>query len=335
MLESVGSTKILGVVNSVQPVGGAPVVYRRFRAGTEVAGMLDIPGAALATIIGWDAADITCVMANAPGPLELLPTKHYRHDPYNPVRSGWLKVERDTDKGRELLFDLPKVDPYEEIYGKTAQEVWWGLIDETLIDPAEMAKVNKLTPVSAYNIALRQAKKFHDTVGLYCHPNTYAHYGADRKEDSFGTVHWTTKSKLPEVLQDGHGRVRAEHWTKLGTATIGLDQKVITFKLENKEKPRTDDDWNAGDGTVPVESAALIKDQAKHIFRMKGFDHAASYKNDNVIENVLYCLGKIIQGATHIKDLPQNKGEPCPDPAATSVNNSSDSDAQPSPVFAS
>lgn len=69
--------KVLGVFHSVQPVTGAPAVYRRFRAGTEVDGAFDISGAGAAVVLGWDAADVTCVLANAIGPLELLPTQDY------------------------------------------------------------------------------------------------------------------------------------------------------------------------------------------------------------------------------------------------------------------
>lgn len=315
--------KILGVVNSVQPVGGAPVVYRRFRAGTEVGGMLDIPGAVAAAIIGWNAADITCVMANSPGPLELLPTTHYP--------SGWLKMEHKVGDKRELLFNLPISDPYTEIYSKTAKEVWWGMIDESLIDPAGVAKKDKTTPIEMYLAALKQAKKYHDQVQLYCHPNTYAHFGADAKEISFGSVHWTTSADLPSNIKDGLAGLVSENWTKLGKAQVGTENDGITFKLENKAKPKNDDDPDAGDSTVPINSGLLIKENATHVFKMKGFDHAASYQNDNVIDNVLYCLGKIIQGAIPAKDLPQTKGEECP----ASTSDSPDSASEPSSASAS
>ncbi|AMP04982.1 esterase/lipase family protein [Collimonas pratensis] len=339
--------QILGVVNSVQPVGGAPVVYRRFRAGTEVGGMFDIEGAALSTIIGWDAADITCVMANSSGPMELLPTKHYP--------SKWLRMERQGDstgespqtpdpsdvfaksmqKDRHPLFSLPISNPYSEIYARTAQEVWWGMIDETLIDPADVAKDRKITPIKMHRTALKDAENFHDTVELHCHPNTYAHYGADAKQDSFGSVHWVTSADIPSDVREGLTGLTSREWNKTGKAAVGSENDGITFKLENKVKPQNDDDPNAGDATVPYLSAALVGEEATHVFKMKGFDHAASYKSDDVIENVLYCLGKIIQGAIPAKDLPQNKGETCPAPAAAPASDSPESDSQSSPASAS
>lgn len=320
--------KILGVVNGVQPMGGAPVVYRRFRAGTEVGGILDIPGAVAATIIGWSAVDITCVMANSPGPLELLPTKHYP--------PGWLQMEGFTNGKRDLLMPaLPVADPYAEIYSKRVQDLWWGMIDETLIDPANIHKKNKMTPFDAYKIAITKARDFHETAQLYCHPNTFAHFGADAKEISFGSVHWTTHADIPSNIKDGLSGLPTGDWTKYGKAQVGTENDGINFRLQDKTKPKDDDDPDAGDGTVPLHSAALVGDNATHVFKMKGFAHAESYKNENVIENVLYCLGKIIQGAKPAKDLPQTKGETCSAPAPASASDSSESASQPSPASAS
>lgn len=317
--------KILGVVHGVQPAGGAPAVYRRFRAGTEVNGLFDIPGAMAAVIFGWDAADITCVMANSPGPLELLPTKHY---PKN-----WLRVEKEIRNGyRKILFELPESDPYLEIYSKRTQDVWWGMVDETLIDPAKIHPTKGVTAWENYQDSLLIASNFHDKIKLDCHPNTYAHYGSDAGQISFGSVHWTTKAEIPDDLKYGLNTELAEKWTKLGQADIASNKNSITFKLDNKSKPDSDVVPDAGDGTVPTQSGALIKTGAKHVFQMKGFAHAESYKDKNVIENVLYCIGKIIQGATPVNDLPKNKGEICPDPTEASVDTSSDSVSQSSPV---
>ncbi|HWW05251.1 hypothetical protein [Collimonas sp.] len=322
-----GGDKILGVVNSVQPVGGAPVVYRRFRAGTEVGGMFDLPGAVAAVIIGWSAAEITCVMANSAGPMELLPTKHFPQ--------GWLHMERKTSSDREQLITLPISDPYEEIYSYRVQDRWWGMIDETLIDPAGSIAKLGAKPIENFNKVLDMARDFHDKAGLYSHPNTYAHYGADAKQISFGSVHWVTAADLPSGVKTGLIGLPTERWTKYGKAEVGTENDGITFKLQDKTKPKSDDDPDAGDSTVPVQSAALVGENATHVFKMKGFDHAASYKNENVIENVLYCLGKIIQGAIPAKDLPQNKGETCSAPAPTSVIDSPDSVSQASPASAS
>jgi len=317
--------KILGVVHGVQPVGGAPAVYRRFRAGTEVGSVFDIPGNVVATIMGRDAADITCVLANAPGALELLPTKHYA--------KYWLRVEQDSGKADPYpLFQLPKSDPYAEIYSKRVQDVWWGMVDETLIDPANIHKKNNIPAWDAYQYALTQARNFHDKLGLHCHPKTYAHYGSDADQTSFGTLHWTTRSGIPDHLKHALPAELAGKWSKLGSTDIASNKKSITFELANKSKPASDFGPDAGDGTVPASSGALIKIGAKHVFQMKGFEHSKSYRNENVIANVVYCLGKIIQQATPAKDLPEKKGKACLAPTVASSNTSSNSVSSPSPV---
>jgi hypothetical protein len=84
---------------------------------------------------------------------------------------------------------------------------------------------------------------------------------------------------------------------------------------------------DSGDGTVPgVSGASIAKaDGAQCVFRMKGFDHQGSYANRDVIENVMYCMGKIIQMAIAAKDLPSTKGEETP------PWSDQDSDYAPSP----
>ena len=109
------SSQILGVVHGVQPVGGAPVVYRRLRAGTEVKEGFDQMGAGTAAVLGWSAADTTPALACAPGALELLPTQHYP--------PGWLTFEQGTDGIGQAMPPLPKADPYDEIYSKTTDDV--------------------------------------------------------------------------------------------------------------------------------------------------------------------------------------------------------------------
>ncbi|MGL1409641.1 hypothetical protein ACSTIX_24320, partial [Vibrio parahaemolyticus] len=74
--------RILGVVHGVMPALGAPATYKRIRAGFEGAGQV---------VLGRNAAECTAVMANAPGPLELLPTAQYKTWS-NRGERHWLRV---------------------------------------------------------------------------------------------------------------------------------------------------------------------------------------------------------------------------------------------------
>ena len=293
---------ILGVVHSVLPVGGAPVVYRRFRAGTEADGLFDIPAAVAAAIIGWDAADVTCVLANSPGPLELLPTKHYP--------PGWLRFEyRNGKETKEVMPALPVSDPYQEIYSKTVKDVWWGMIDENLIDPAGLTSSGDSTPINAYRRVLKTAMTFHDTVQLECHPVTYAHFGCDPKHVSFGRVIWATGDALTPAGTSMVSNAQPASHTKLGASMLALGDEKVKFELVNHEPATKDDNFNAGDGTVPLPSGELITQcsPSPKAFRMTGFDHQMSYGNLHVQTNVLYCIGKIVQLATPVAELPQCK----------------------------
>jgi pimeloyl-ACP methyl ester carboxylesterase len=293
---------ILGVVHSVQPVGGAPVVYRRFRAGTEAKGVFNIPAAVAASIIGWDAADVACVLANSPGPLELLPTKHYP--------PGWLRFEsRHGGETKELMPALPVSDPYEEIYSRTVKDVWWGMIDEALIDPAGLTSSGDAGPINAYRRALKAAKTFHETVQLQCHPVTYAHFGSDPKQVSFGRVTWVTSDALPVRSAGLLPAAQAASHTKLGVSTLMLGEETATFKLMSHEPASAADKTNAGDGTVPLASGQLITkcSPSPKVFSMTGFDHQMSYGNLHVQKNVLYCIAKIVQLAAPVSQLPPCK----------------------------
>jgi hypothetical protein len=86
--------------------------------------------------------------------------------------------------------------------------------------------------------------------------------------------------------------------------------------------------------TVPGPSGRLVEDggeSVKLVCRMKGFDHQGSYNHPDVLTNVTYCLGKLIQLATPIDQLPQSKGSPWPDTSAADSSESASS-SSPEPV---
>lgn len=270
--------KVLGVVHGVQPVTGAPAVYRRFKAGTETNGMLDIAGIVGAVILGWDAADVTCVLGNSPGPMELLPTKHYE--------PGWLWI---TDGKR--IIRLPKEDPYKEIYEVSTEKQWWGMVDPKLLDPAEKLKSDEDVDPQKYFLAqLRTAEKFHKRLELTCHPNTYAYYGDDQSQRSYHRVVWRTFTNQLQGFSDqdilGGQRTAAE---LTGRTRVEIHGRPIGFALDGKDGP--------GDGTVPTPSGQAVGKLAgiRDVYRLQGFDHQMSYKDEIAQHTVLYSIAKIAQ----------------------------------------
>lgn len=164
--------EVLGIVHGVMPALGAPAAYRRMRAGFEAQKFLD-------RIVAWSLGDegdeVTAVLANAPGGLELLPNEAYGN--------GWLQIRQ----GGRILKSLPeRGDPYTEIYA--LRDVWYRLIREEWINPANQ-KPRYAGPAMTQTY-LNRARDFHRDISTTYHPLTYAHYGADRERRSYGTVVW-------------------------------------------------------------------------------------------------------------------------------------------------
>jgi len=104
-----GRENILGIVHGVMPDLGSPAAYRRMKTGER-----GIVGA----VIGADAASLMPVLAQSPGPLQLLPGRAYG--------PGWLKIHSDTER-----INKPESDPYTEIY--LNERDWWRLCEKELL----------------------------------------------------------------------------------------------------------------------------------------------------------------------------------------------------------
>ncbi len=289
--------KILGVVHGVQPVTGAPVVYRRFKSGTETGGFFDIAGIGAAVVLGWDAADTTPVLGNSPGPMELLPTRHYG--------PGWLRIrDRNGNEFRlpqgdpaAILEGREEADPYADIYKVSALDKWWGMVDPGLLDPAKKVVISEEQSAQGHFLRqLRKAKEFHDTIGLTCHHATYAHYGDDPKHESFASVIWETSDDLSGITAEELMNAPRTSAKLTGKTKVDIAGTTYTFKLKDRDGP--------GDGTVPTPSgeAARRLEGIRDVFGLDGFDHQFSYNNEIAQHTVLYAVGKLVQQITIKED---------------------------------
>lgn len=263
--------KILGVVHGVLPAIGAPAAYKRMRCGFEekLGGLDPIP-----KIIGNKGSEVTAVLGNSAGGLQLLPSKAYGN--------GWLQVRQQG-----ILFgSFPQHgDPYEEIY--KLRNRWYGLIREEWINPSNLGDAT-FERTCGY---LDEARDFHDTLGDYYHPRTYAHYCADPGQASWESVVWN-------IHRDFTGR----HWTDLSIVKDNLKGELkVSQRNENGHKSLTTIKLGAaagpGDQTVPLKSAEhqLLKGALKGAFRQTGYEHQQSYNNERALNSTLYCVVKIVQ----------------------------------------
>ncbi|MDR3410885.1 MAG: hypothetical protein P4L87_08085 [Formivibrio sp.] len=281
LTEVVKSNLVLGVVHGVQPASGAPATYKRIRAGFEGPDQL---------ILGRDAADCTAIMANAPGPLELLPFADYNQG------KPWLKVR---DKHSKSEKPLPVNDPYQDIY---MSDKWYGLIpvaNEGLMDPATIVK-----PALPMGRSLRTEFKrrigdvmnFHRLISEQYHKLTYVHYGAETSRKCWLDVFWEGSPGDKDI-----GDFKCLHDDLNDTITLDGNLKLTIAAPDA-----------AGDGTVPLVSAQAQKlakgDRIKAVFEhgtagqgqhntAKGYDHQSSYNDPRSVYATLYGIIKIAQEA--------------------------------------
>lgn len=201
-------SKVLGVIHGVQPANGSPAGYWRMKGGFErphtipetepihwlktpksaaahkwntlvTKGLEFAPGISIgkgnitAWVLGSDGREVTALLGNMPGGLQLLPNKRYRD---NHGCAQWLVLRDEAGKRR----NLPKSDPYKEIY--RAKDVYWRLVNPEWLDPSnkviessdELPDIK--SPWDNYLIRLKEAESFHDALGAKVHPNTYQFY---------------------------------------------------------------------------------------------------------------------------------------------------------------
>jgi pimeloyl-ACP methyl ester carboxylesterase len=270
--------KVLGVVHGVMPTTGAATAYKRVKAGTE--GMTGIA-------LGADAADMTAVFAQAPGPLQLLPSAEYGN--------GWLKIKDGTH-----TESLPaQKDPYSEIY--TVRGKWWGLINDKLINPFDEKKQTLDKDWKAFEKLINKpVRKFHGEIAHRYHPNTYAFYGDDKAHSTWGDVVWERKS-LPTLVPEKSftsldNTKESALYFDSGTGHIELRGKsagrLVQANFDIKEALEN------GDGTVPVRSGKASQGKVRVCIGYPGVDHEGAYKNE---AQRLFTLWSIVKIAQHVK----------------------------------
>jgi hypothetical protein len=151
-------------------------------------------------------------MANAPGPLELLPTAQYKTKSGQGTRH-WLRASYTTmnseGQAQEQDVLLGDGDPYADIYLNNSED-WWKLVKEDLIDPAGRAEREKaksegkeiveenegITDFSKFVKNMERARELHNLINDKYHKNTYAYYAADPKQLAWNEVHWKSDKSL-------------------------------------------------------------------------------------------------------------------------------------------
>lgn len=292
--------KVLGIVHGVMPAIGAPAAYKRMRAGFEDPGMMSSVTESLAAKVAGNFGDeVTAVLANAPGGLELLPTESYGN--------GWLRVRHI---GRDLEAWPKQGDPYSEIYKRRG--TWYALFREDWINPSGRTPRQAGGTFERTCDYLDQVQQFHRTIASTYHPNSYAHYGADRARQSFGEVVWEIRNCADPTGWQNWPVVRDNRQGTLEFASRNPNEgnNAGTSRFSIVPRPFNDDAPTSmhavilpplapGDQTVPARSAdhQLNSGTFKGVFRQTGYEHQSSYKDPRAIASTLYSIVRIAQKA--------------------------------------
>lgn len=281
--------QVLGVVHGVMPAIGSPAAYRRMRCGTESSG-----GNPANLVLGNHGSEVTAVLGNSQGGLELLPSNAYGN--------GWLQIQK---KG-VVLKKLPENgDPYSEIY--KLREPWYRLFREDWLNPAGLRNRGFENSCEL----LDGAKSFHEKINAVYHTLSFAHYGADSNRPSWETLKWDLDPKFKGkdweklcIYSDGKmGHLRLfESDTDIPDAadlphTPPIDGEPdivmtpVNFSLSMG--PST----GAGDQTVPLRSSdqQFLSNKFTGVFRQVGYEHQKSYKDLCATKATLYSLVRIIE----------------------------------------
>ena len=221
--------KIMGIIHGVQSSNGSPAVYWRMKVGFERSHSISettlmhwfknpvktlkfkkdsavnsVVGTATSWTLGTDGEEVTALLGNMPGGLELLPNKQYRN---NDGSTQWLELIDDQG----IRKALPKSDPYREIYEQ--DDVYYRLVNPEWLDPGEKEKKDGLadleTAWNLYLINLDEAESFHERLtDKELHHETYQFYSsgiASSDRVVFDIVDdniWETFKRKAGILKD-------------------------------------------------------------------------------------------------------------------------------------
>ncbi|HSO00458.1 MAG TPA: hypothetical protein VLS89_19335 [Candidatus Nanopelagicales bacterium] len=261
--------KILGVLHGVQPVTGAPAAYKRMKGGFEGAAQV---------VLGRNAREVTAILANAPGGLELLPTRDYVN---TDGEKAWLTVK---SSGGQVLRRLPASDPYAEIYLEQAQ--FYRLVNPAYVTPEATGAPTERDPWQRYTQHLNTAKGFHEAIKLNRHDETYTYHGAGTKYKAWDRVEWVTSRDRWFFSEQGADEVAAAaSGPMLWKSSNDNGEEKFTVAGQRRDyEADLQDATGEGDGTVPVPSgdALATSGSVKEHLAVEGIDHQMSYDNEKV-----------------------------------------------------
>ncbi|WP_338770388.1 hypothetical protein [Massilia sp. METH4] len=272
--------KILGVYHNVMPSSGAAATYKRMRFGFQ-----DRPGILAgfaARVLSINGEHATAILANAQGPLELLPSTWYG--------TGWLKV---VDGAGNVLDSWPKEDYSALKYVYLQPEtIWWRLINPKWVNPARLTE-DEGGGIAKVHRRIENAIDFIESICSTFHPSqTYASYCNSKKRQCFGEVVFKIMDKdLFDTSKTNLAPVTT--WVPVsddarGNLTVKAGNRILTLSLQPPS--------SSGDETVPAERSARMVGGMRFVHgtgESDGYEHQDSYSQKEVLDAMLYAVASI------------------------------------------
>jgi hypothetical protein len=278
------AVKVLGMYHSVMPTLGAAAAYRRMRFGFQE--KEGIKAQYFAEIIAIDGQHATAILANTPGPLELLPAAGYGKD-WLKVVDGCGRTIRSWPHGKENALDSIYLQP---------RDSWWRLVNPDWVNPGNVL-VKDGGGLDNVIKRLKNANAFLDSIETTFHrTQCFASYCASDEHKSYGSLVFKV---IDREIWDSRTITlpTADTWKLLtddnkGTLTVQAGKRMLTLKLQAMDAP--------GDETVPAErSAGKISGTLFPHGNAKGsgYEHQDSYAHPQVLTSLLYSIVRIANTA--------------------------------------
>ncbi len=303
-----GQDLVHTVIHGAMPTHGSPAAYKRMRAGFwanyKWSPLHNLKAEVGQEALGNDASQVTPMLANSPGGLQLLPNQYHQSVDGS---KDWLKVSF-ADKGD--IQSLPKAgDPYKEIYRDRTS--WWRLTDPAFVNPRHN-NVDESWGWYKDNLAL--AKRFHEKLGeTGFHKPTKMSYCASEENLCWDEVEWKVESTIAKEDKAAAKQLLSDSDLPFRDNGQGDLEFLLRRRKSGRGAPIFDTfDVNlqaaqaAGDGTVHTGSGLHIKGldlgvlesepttESDKSDEFESYTHDASYDSNRVRTQVAKWISEII-----------------------------------------
>ncbi|WP_417843360.1 esterase/lipase family protein [Thalassospira sp.] len=264
-----GDANCHAIIHGAMPTYGAAAAYKRLKGGFEGVSSF---------ILGRNAPQVTALLANMPGGLELLPNQFYG--------ANWLKI---TDENGGTLKQLPSANPFDEIYRDIGN--WWRLVKPELINP----EGDRNAALNAYGSHLAVAQSFAGELGQSgFHSQTKMFYGDSDQHKSWHDVNW--KVRDPRFTLPGNGDAPPQEVLRTGITYQDNYRGKIVFKngARSSHVAEIQPAKAKGDGTVPA-SAGHINNANVESEGGYSFDHELAFNNEAARRQITRWLSEMVE----------------------------------------